>query len=69
MDFEKAINVVSAFEGLSASDALAVLGMCIDITAVKNKMTGPECLDFMRPHVEAVYEQFGDYELARIKAE
>lgn len=45
-------------------DALAVLGMCIDIATVKNNMTGPECLDFMRPHVEAVHEQFGGYKLS-----
>ena len=63
MDFEKSANVVRAFEELSAFDALAALGMCIDIAAAKNNMTGPECLDFMRPDVEAVYEQFGGYEL------
>ena len=64
MDFEKSANVVRAFETLSAFDALAALGMCIDIAAAKNNMTGPECLDFIRPHVEAVYKQFGGYELS-----
>lgn len=55
-------DIIDNFEKLNSIVATSLIGLLIDICASKNDMTGPEFMEYMKPLVQSVYNELGEWE-------